>query len=85
MAKKSEELAAGFALPQPPKRTQVAERTARQFERGGSKMRRAVRGERVSGYIPPSMAEALKVRCVRERRSVSDAMTEALDVWLKGS
>lgn len=48
-----------------------------------SRLRRLERGERVSVYIPPEMAEALRVRCARERRSVSDAVTEALTAWLE--
>lgn len=48
-----------------------------------SRLRRPERGERISVYVPPELAEALRVRCARERRSVSDAVTEALATWLK--
>ena len=47
-----------------------------------SKLRRAVRGERVAAYIPPELAEKLRVRCAMERRSVSDAVTAAVASWL---
>jgi hypothetical protein len=91
--KKGEELAKGFALPKAPKRSEVPEADARKFEAtkpkpaaatlGASKLRRPERGERVSIYVPPELAEALRVRCAKERRSVSDAVTEAVTVWLK--
>jgi hypothetical protein len=90
--KKEDELAKGFTLPKAPKRSEVPETEARKFERArtpattlpaaGSKLRRPERGERLSAYVPPELAEALRVRCARERRSVSDAVTAALAVWL---
>jgi hypothetical protein len=95
MARKKDDLAKGFAgpvLPKAPKRSAVPETEARRFERApsptvapSSRLRRDERGERVSAYVPPEMAEALRVRCARERRSVSDAMTEALRLWLDGT
>jgi plasmid stability protein len=33
--------------------------------------------------VPPELKIALEVRCAQERRSVSDAVTEALDAWMK--
>lgn len=48
----------------------------------GSKMRRVEGGERVTAYLPPDTVEALRVRCARERRSLSDAVTEAVRAWL---
>jgi hypothetical protein len=66
----------------------VSDATARRFERAEprtpatSRLRRDEQGERISAYIPPELAEALRVRCARERRSVSDAVTEALGLWL---
>jgi hypothetical protein len=47
-----------------------------------SRRRRAELGERVTAYLPPPMEEELRVRCAREKRSVSDAVTEAVGVWL---
>lgn len=94
MARKKDELAKGFALPKAPQRSVVPETTARKFERTpaaavdssvGSKLRRPERGERLSAYVPPELAESLRVRCARERRSVSDAVTEALSAWLSGT
>lgn len=48
-----------------------------------SKRRRPVRGERIAVYLPPELVENLRVRCVFERRSVSDAVTEAVASWMK--
>lgn len=91
--KKEDELAKGFALPKAPKRSAVPETEARRFERSRSpaahptesKLRRPERGERLSAYVPAELAESLRVRCARERRSVSDAVTEALTAWLSGT
>lgn len=47
-----------------------------------SRLRRDAGGERVAVYLPPEMAVELRVRCARERRSVSDAITEAVGNWL---
>jgi len=41
-------------------------------------------GERLTVYVPPELAEALRVRCAKERRSLSDAATEALRQWAGG-
>ena len=53
------------------------------FDASGSRRRRPVRGERIAVYLPPSLVEELRVRCVRERRSVSDAVTEAVSSWIQ--
>lgn len=47
-----------------------------------SRRRRAVRGERIAVYLPPELVEELRLRCVREKRSVSDAVTEAVSSWM---
>jgi hypothetical protein len=92
MAEKSKALAKGFKLPKPPPpREPVREEDARRFEsstgpsRGArsSPRRRAESGERLTAYLPPDLKIALEVRCAQERRSVSDAVTEALDAWMK--
>lgn len=98
MAEKSKALASGFALPKPPKRTPVAEPEAERFVEASedpapraakrkapkeSKLRRPTRGERVAVYLPPELMEELRIRCVQERRSVSDAVTEAVGRWVK--
>jgi hypothetical protein len=81
-----------FLLPKAPPRTTLPEPKARKFERERSPapakeirstLRRTESGERVSGYVPPELAEALRVRCALERRSFSDALTDALSAWLK--
>jgi hypothetical protein len=48
----------------------------------GSRLKRDSLGERVTVYLPPKLAEAVRRRCVRERRSVSDALTEATEMWM---
>lgn len=48
-----------------------------------SRLRRAELGERMAVYLPPIAAEQLRVRCARERRSLSDAVSEAVSMWLK--
>ena len=47
----------------------------------GSRRRRAARGERMAVYLPPTLVEELRVRCARERRSMSDAVSEAVGLW----
>ncbi len=46
-----------------------------------SRRRRPARGERMAVYLPPELAEELRVRCARERRSMSDAVSEAVGLW----
>lgn len=92
MAKKGEALAKGFKLPKaPPAREPVREEDARRFESStgpsraarSSPRRRAEGGDRLTAYVPPELKVALEVRCAKERRSVSDAVTEALEAWMK--
>jgi hypothetical protein len=88
MMDKGKKLAKGFALPKPPARTQVKDKAATRFVRAehkarASRLRRDVGGERLAIYVPPDKAEALRVRCARERRSISDAVTEAVSLWLQ--
>ncbi len=92
MAEKGKTLARGFKLPKaPPAREPVREEDARRFEastgpsRGArsSPRRRAEGGERLTAYVPPELKVEVEVRCVKERRSVSDAVTEALEAWMK--
>lgn len=81
---KRDALASGFKVPAAPKRTAVDDATAKRFVEakpaaaGGSKLRRDERGERLSVYLPPELASALRVYCARDRRSVSDAVSEAV-------
>jgi hypothetical protein len=89
MTDKGKKLAHGFDLPKPPVRTTVKDQSAARFvkaeKRGAraARRRREIPGERLAIYLPPSVAEELRVRCARERRSVSDAVTEAVTAWLK--
>jgi predicted transcriptional regulator len=43
-------------------------------------MRRGSRGERLAVYIPEELATNLRILCAKERRSLSDAVTEAIRV-----
>jgi Ribbon-helix-helix protein, copG family len=89
MADKGKKLAQGFALPTPAARTPVKDQTAAKFVKAerkpsrASRLRRDIGGERLAIYLPPAVAEDLRVRCARERRSISDAVTEAVTMWLK--
>lgn len=48
-----------------------------------SKLRRDdIDGARVNVYVPKDIEERLRERAFRERRSISDAVTEALEQWL---
>jgi hypothetical protein len=89
---KKTQLEKAFALPKKaPDRSSVPEADARRFERArpltsapNSKLRRPDGGDnkRISGYVPSSIEESVRLRCVKERRSISDALTEALSLWL---
>lgn len=72
-----------YALPKATARKDVPERAAKQFEEGGSgaRLRRVEKGERVTLYLPPELAKRVRLLCVEERRSMSDATTEALTEW----
>lgn len=50
--------------------------------RGLSRMRRDEMGERLTTYVDPDIAMELRLFCVHERRSVSDAVNEALRRFL---
>ncbi len=95
---KRDALAGGFALPSPPKRTKLEEPHAAAFTlaadaapvsakvpASASRLRRAELGERMVVYLPPELATELRVRCARERRSLSDAVTAAVETWARGS
>jgi hypothetical protein len=89
MADKGKKLAKGFALPKPPARTAVKADAEAKFVKAerrpsrASRLRRDIGGERLAIYLPPEVAEELRVRCARERRSISDAVTEAVSAWLQ--
>lgn len=48
-----------------------------------SKRRREEAGERLTVYLPPDLAMELRVLCARKRYSVSHAMTEAIQRWMR--
>lgn len=49
-----------------------------QKNQNGSSRRRAELGERMVVYLPPDLAGDLRMKCARERRSLSDAVTAAV-------
>lgn len=74
----------------------VAESDAQRFERseesgsgkaakGNSRLKRDKLGERVTVYLPPKLATAIRRRCLNERRSISDGITEAAEAWINTS
>lgn len=75
-------------LPKPKPRTPVAAAAVEQFtgeaEATGQKRRKAA-GERVHVILPPDLAMKLRLAAVRQRRSVSDAATEAVEAWLSST
>lgn len=83
------DIAAGFALPAQPRRTEVDESTAARFVTGPrvvpSERPRRPRGERLVAYVAPEVAEQLRVHCVlaRPRCTLSAAVNEALVAWLE--
>lgn len=86
------DLASGFALtlPKEPRRTMVADTAAKRFAASDdakparpSRMRRPTLGERMAIYLPPELAEELRIRCAKERRSLSDAITHAVEEWVR--
>ncbi|MCC7542614.1 MAG: ribbon-helix-helix protein, CopG family [Deltaproteobacteria bacterium] len=91
MARARKPAAADFAVPSSSRKA-VPEDAARKFERrrarGSAKveqpsLRRETSGERLSVYLPPELAQELRLKCVKQRRSVSDAVTEAVRQWVK--
>jgi hypothetical protein len=78
-------LAKGFELPTRPPRASLPEEAATAFTAPKPSLRREHPGERQTVYFPPELLEELRVLCVRSRprRSVSDAVTEAVRLWLQ--
>lgn len=77
--------AVAFSLPPPAApRTPVDEQTAARFvgARAQASSNRRHRGERVVLYLPPELAEALRVHCARARQSLSLVGTGAIQDWL---
>ncbi|MBI2389289.1 MAG: hypothetical protein HYV09_06800 [Deltaproteobacteria bacterium] len=60
-----------------------ATRPRRTSPRRASRMRRDESGERVAVCLPPDLATELRMLCARERRSVSDAVTDAVSALVK--
>lgn len=96
---KKNALAKGFSLPKKPKVTPIPEKKAKTFETPqkpkkqqrnqgskdqGSKLRRTSSGIRIAVYIPQELEEKLRVQCAQKRTSISQAVTESIELWLKG-
>ncbi len=70
-------------------RAPISEDAARSFESAGtvaesSRLRRQQpAGERLTFYIPSDLATQLRIACASERRSMSDAATDALREWVQ--
>ncbi len=73
-------LAKNFAAP----RLEQGQRFIDGRKVGESRKRKAQAGERVAVYLPPALVRALRLRCVEESRSISDAATEAIEAWMRG-
>lgn len=52
------------------------------MKKSSTKLRRAELGERIAVYLPPKLAEELRVKCARQRQSLSDAVTYAVAAWV---
>lgn len=93
MASKKTDLAKGFAAGAPGVSHAPLSRRERTFidsgrAGGGSKMRRAdgPDTDRIGSiYLPKVLATDLRVRCAQSRQSLSDAITEAVTMWLSNS
>jgi hypothetical protein len=47
-----------------------------------SRRRRPKGGQRVAAYLPSGTVKRLRLQCVKEDCSVSDAITRAVEDWL---
>jgi len=54
----------------------------RRAKKPTSTLRREAAGVRLNVYVPGELERRLRIRCAEERRSMSDAVTQALDKWL---
>jgi hypothetical protein len=85
VTKKLAPFAAPKAPPKPsPSPAQEAKRRAFvQDEAHESRLRRPQAGERLGIYLPTALAQELRHAAVEDRRSVSDAITAAVEAWLE--
>jgi hypothetical protein len=49
---------------------------------GVSRKRRSERGQRVAAYLPLGTVKLLRLQCLKEDCSISDAITRAVENWL---
>lgn len=82
-----ENVAAGFSLPTTVKRTTVDAEAADRFvcdqPKPKSKRSQKQKAERLTIYLPPKLAERVRVRCAKDRKSLSDAGVEAFSSWVE--
>ena len=85
------DVADAFDAP-PRQRTTVPEKQAKAFVEAGTPAKRTkgtklkrwgLEGDRITVYVPIPLGQRLREEAVRDRRSISDAMTEALEQWLE--
>ncbi len=50
--------------------------------KGSSPKRNATAGKRCVVYLPPELLKALMHKCTDDERSVSNAVTEAIQLWI---
>jgi hypothetical protein len=81
-------------LPQPP-RSAISDEAAEKFVNGaepgaarprtGPTQRRSdAKGERINVHLTPQLDRSLRVRCALERRSLRNAIEEAVAAWMVG-
>lgn len=87
---KRENLDDAFALPPRKPRTPVADDRAQQFvspttvrTSKKSQYRRDGPGERINAYLPPDLLLEIRTIALHQRRSLSDAVTEAMREWVQ--
>lgn len=78
MGRKAVELAKGFAV----SRLEQGARFIDGRKAPESRKRKARAGARVALYLPPALLKALRLRCVEEERSLSDAAAAAIEAWM---
>jgi hypothetical protein len=62
----------------------ASERTPVDGTSGGTPLRRARRGQKVTLYLPDKLVEKLRQFSETQRRSMSDAVSAALEKYLGG-
>lgn len=61
---------------------EVNEAEADRSQKKDTPLRRKTKGKRLNMYLPDDLVLKLRQRCVLEERSLSDAVEEAVRVWM---